>query len=747
MGDEFGRRVTSALRAGALAVVLVAGATVGFHDLFIDTAWMAPVAVAALGGIGLTVLWRLLDLPTWLGLVLTLGLGGLWLLAWYPLAAGLAWRQRPGAVWDGLRLARMEVAQQVAPTPLLTGMTLLLVIGTFLVSVAVTELLARNLALSAIMAGVVLWIAPLTIALPERSLVVTTLAFALPAVAVLALVDDPSLQRAGQPWKRRLGGLAVAVAVAVLAVPVAVRTPGHGAPPVFDLQGLGTTIQGYQPIVDVGDQLQLPTPRVVMEVETSEPAYLRTAALEVFDGRRWRVGNSLEQTTIPDSAYEDPTNGIGRSDEPATAEYGVEVVNLPNVYLPVPNAPVAVRPVAGPAALTYSRVGEFVATDSMTALSEAVTEGPDYVVAARIPSPTYDDVADVSVTTEPADLNVQLPVDEFELAGLAAQVVDDAGASSTIDQVLAVQDHFAGPDSAFTYSTDVPELSGENALRDFVLSTQTGYCEYFATAMAVMLRSLDVPTRVATGYLPGEELVAPEGDQPGRYEVSTTDAHAWVEVFFPDQGWLTFDPTPRSDTAGLRPDSSDLSPFAPLRGDGDTLDDPQGFTGENPLNAAPPSESIQDGTTGGLPAAVGVGRTGARILPWVLVGIVLLALAALWGGWWWARRVPDADDPVESGLLALSHLLVSAAALGRGRRPDETLHEVTRRWVDDDGVAAADAEAIAGLGSRAAFGSPISTTDASRLREACDRVGAQLRERASVTDRVLATPRRVRAKP
>lgn len=748
MADDFGQRVIRPLRAGLLALLLVGGATYGFRDLFIGSAWVAPVAVAILGGVTLTVIWRLLELPTWAGLTLTLGLGLLWLMAWFPLAAGLAWRDRPAALWDGLRLARMEIAQQVSPTPFLTGMSLLLVVGCFLVAVAVTELLARNLALSALMAGVVLWIAPLTIAVDERSLVVSTLTFAIPAVAILALVDDPIIGRAGQPWRRRLAGLTVAFGIALLAVPIAVRVPGHGAPPVFDLQGLGTTIQGYEPIVDVGDQLRLPSPRLVMEVETSRPAYLRTAALEVFDGRRWRVGQTLEQTTIPDSAYEDPTNGIGNAGGDATDEYSIEVVSLPNVYLPVPNEPVAVTPIAGPAALTYSRVGEFVATDSITALAEAEAEGPDYVARARIPQPTYDELAGVQVVPEPDDINVQLPVEEPQLTVLAEQVVREAGAESTIDQVLAIQGHFAGPDSEFVYSTDVSELSGDTALRDFVLSTQTGYCEYFATAMAVMLRGLDIPTRVATGYLPGETVRDPEADVPGLYQVSTTDAHAWVEVFFPGQGWLTFDPTPRSDTAGLRPDSEDLSPFAALRGNGETLDDPRGFTGENPINAeAPPSESQQLGNQGGLAGPVGVAGSSIRAIPWVLLVLSVLAVVALAVGWWWARRVPDADDPDRSGLLALSHLLVSASALGCGRRRDETLHEVTTRWVRQHGVDPDDAGAIADLGSRAAFGSAITRSEADRLRTTCERVGSHLRGDASVTDRVLATPRRVRAKP
>jgi hypothetical protein len=68
---------------------------------------------------------------------------------------------------------------------------------------------------------------------------------------------------------------------------------------------------------------------------------------------------------------------------------------------------------------------------------------------------------------------------------------------------------------------------------------RAGHCEYFASAMTVMLRSLGIPARYATGFLPGEY-----NDVGGDYIIRQSDAHAWVEVYFADYGWITFDPTP-----------------------------------------------------------------------------------------------------------------------------------------------------------------------------------------------------------
>ncbi|HZI86105.1 MAG TPA: transglutaminase domain-containing protein, partial [Pyrinomonadaceae bacterium] len=75
---------------------------------------------------------------------------------------------------------------------------------------------------------------------------------------------------------------------------------------------------------------------------------------------------------------------------------------------------------------------------------------------------------------------------------------------------------------------------------DFLFNVQTGHCEYFSTAMAVMLRTRGVPARVVNGFLPGEYNEAADA-----YTVRQSDAHSWVEVYFPDtNSWVTFDPTP-----------------------------------------------------------------------------------------------------------------------------------------------------------------------------------------------------------
>ncbi|HEU4769998.1 MAG TPA: transglutaminase domain-containing protein, partial [Pyrinomonadaceae bacterium] len=93
--------------------------------------------------------------------------------------------------------------------------------------------------------------------------------------------------------------------------------------------------------------------------------------------------------------------------------------------------------------------------------------------------------------------------------------------------------------SNFAYSLEM-KASGPDPLSDFLFNVQSGHCEYYSTAMTVMLRTHGVAARVVNGFLPGEY-----NETSGAYTVRQSDAHSWVEVYFPStRSWVTFDPTP-----------------------------------------------------------------------------------------------------------------------------------------------------------------------------------------------------------
>jgi transglutaminase-like putative cysteine protease len=131
------------------------------------------------------------------------------------------------------------------------------------------------------------------------------------------------------------------------------------------------------------------------------------------------------------------------------------------------------------------------------------------------------------VTQLPADLNPRIEA-------MAERWT--ANATTDYRKVLAIQQHFH--DGTFAYSTDVETADDADALVEFLTQTRTGFCQQYTSAMAVMVRALGLPARVAVGFRTGTQ------QEDGRYLVQTKDAHAWVEVLFPGYGWLQFEPEP-----------------------------------------------------------------------------------------------------------------------------------------------------------------------------------------------------------
>jgi protein-glutamine gamma-glutamyltransferase len=130
---------------------------------------------------------------------------------------------------------------------------------------------------------------------------------------------------------------------------------------------------------------------------------------------------------------------------------------------------------------------------------------------------------------------LQLPGVSAQVGRLAQEVTQRA--PTIYEKVLLIEGYLQ---KNFRYSLDVkPPPDGMLPIEDFLLHQKTGYCEYYATAMVLMLRHLGIPARLVTGFLPGEW-----NDFGNYYLVRQEDAHSWVEVYFPHSGWITFDPTP-----------------------------------------------------------------------------------------------------------------------------------------------------------------------------------------------------------
>jgi hypothetical protein len=167
--------------------------------------------------------------------------------------------------------------------------------------------------------------------------------------------------------------------------------------------------------------------------------------------------------------------------------------------------------------------------------------GPvQYLVAWRPGEPSTAELAAVGDPPVPEALVAYLQRSDSlgdEVRQLALRLT--AGAPTRLAKVEAIMEHLRG----FEYTLELQQaervLAGADPLEGFLFETRAGHCEYFATALAVLLREVGVPTRIVNGY-----YGAHHNDVGDFWAVRQADAHSWVEAHFGPLGWVTFDPTP-----------------------------------------------------------------------------------------------------------------------------------------------------------------------------------------------------------
>ncbi|MTV26176.1 transglutaminase domain-containing protein [Nitriliruptoraceae bacterium ZYF776] len=745
--------------AAALALAVVATFP-GFSRVFFDTGWRTSLLAGALGAIGVAALVRRLQGGAFASLLVSLTSLVLVTYVLHLPNVGLL----PGAesladARELLTAAFTELQEIPAPAPTLPGIALVLTAGGWLVAHAAHELAvrARRTGL-ALLPLVGLWVAPLVVPLPASPAWPRALPFLAAAALVLLLGADDDVVRDGPDPAPRVttSGVVVGSGALALALLFPWLLPGYGGEAWVDVTGANDP-RGYQPIVDVADRLQLPTERDVLRIAASERSYLRLAGLDSFDGFTWRLGPPGAGSFQPDASSLHRTDRELPPEEPVAAatpvRVDVEVLDLENIYVPTPYQPVRV---SGPERdeMIWSTEGGFLATwdveDAATLDGTprvGVRRGFTYRIEAERPSPDIDQLRAVEVGQELRERWTQLPRDYPRLGETAEQVFAAAGASTDIDRVLALQDWFS-TSGTFTYDLDVPALRGDDALERFVLEDRVGYCEYFATAMAVMLREVGIPARVAVGFLPGRVTLAADPDA-GRdlteYTVSTADAHAWVEVLFPEYGWMTFEPTPRADSTQLLPREDELTPTENEREraareareeaqpDDPTETDPiETPEPERPDGAPLPPEG--DGVES-APA-----EEGAPRWPWFVGAAgLLLGLGLLVG----RRRHagPAGGSPADRVLHAQRELFVTAERYGVGRRPAESAVETAERW-EQEGRVDGRASRFAGVAQAAAFGGDVDEVTAAEAEQVVADLEQLLRDSVPPRDRALAPVRR-----
>ncbi|MGH3885853.1 MAG: transglutaminase TgpA family protein [Pseudonocardiaceae bacterium] len=447
--------------------------------------------------------------------------------------------------------AAQQIRDGMPPVPESAELLCLVVVAFGLVAIAV-DTLAVSAAAPATSGLVLVGVVVVPAALSDRllpwwSFVLGALGFAL----LLTVHSDgrPAARRHlawgkfADPWKHLAaapaaitvgaGAIVVALLVGTSATAVGTGRPGTG-------DGRQISGIGLNPFTSLRGQLN--TGRVVdlFRVRGLEQrAYLRALTLSRFDARvGWQRG-PLDGAVPVGGAQQPPRRlplpvGVAEPVSGSVVQVQIEPINYVDNWLPSFGYPLVLADI-GPD-WNYD-------PDATTIFSDRRQRAQPYTEFGVLPQPDPQllraagpGVSAPFATIDPRYLDTG-GVDP-RVAQLAAQVT--AGSRTAFDATVAVNQWFSQPGSGFSYDLQTAPGNGGDALVDFLFTGRRGYCEQFASAMAIMLRTLHVPARVAVGFTPGIAT----GDSR---LITTEDAHAWVEAWFPGAGWLPFDPTPLSD--------------------------------------------------------------------------------------------------------------------------------------------------------------------------------------------------------
>lgn len=370
----------------------------------------------------------------------------------------------------------------------------------------------------------------------------------------------------------------------------------------------------------------------VLAVDASAPQYWQGAIFADFDGRSWHSSaQGGLQLWTPAGGMLRPSErqfeGQSRTDTATVLNSAVvDVVLSPGMAAGYAGDGVVISDADGNARFAEGRPAR---NTSYTVMSVAPNASDDALRGA-----TGADVSDPRWRFVPSTVAPRVRTLAAQLAG---------SASNRFDTVAAIEDYLKSHET-YDINSPLPQR-GDDPVDDFLFVSHRGFCEQFATAAVVMLRSVGVPARLVTGFAFGDTSA-----QPGKRVFRGSDAHAWVQVYYPGVGWVASEAT-ASGAAGAASSGN-----SSLRG------------------------QIADAVRSAW-RKVPHGRVGAFVV--VCVALVLGFAGTLLAGRWMIRRRrvaavgPAAQDgPVLAAYLRLERAL---AAQERARAPGETFAEFARR--------------------------------------------------------------------
>ncbi len=401
---------------------------------------------------------------------------------------------------------------------------------------------------------------------------------------------------------------------------------------------------------------------IVMDVRTQQPEFYRAQAYDNFNGNVWTTSQtattqlglgwgSAIQLPAP-SASDAPTRQI-------TDTFYVQK-QQPNIVF----SPYWPSQIYFPASTV--RVDGY---DSVRA-PILLEPGTVYSVVSQVPVTSPSMLRAASASTPPSQIGgvplsqyLQTPSDlpQRDVA-LARQIT--ASQPTEYDKVTAVQRWLQ---QNTRYNLNIPpEPAGVDAVDYFLFGSRQGFCEHIASAMAILLRSAGVPTRFVTGFNTGQL-----NPLTGYWQVRESDAHSWVEVYYPNVGWVEYDPThvvPPADPG--------------LSG---TFIAPRVFKAIASFIARVVPGPVKAAARRLWSGIEDVARAAA--VSWPIALAVLAALATAGVLLLRARRRRARGPPPTGAAAAFSSVCEDFARRGNSRRPADTPDELLRRLVRDDALA------------------------------------------------------------
>jgi len=551
-----------------------------------------------------------------------------------PTAASL------GHLWRLARFGLDETARFAPPAPAGHGILLLTVAGIGAAAVA-TDLLAVRLRRPAV-AGLpllVLFCIPLTTSAHQGVFGAMTV-FGVGMAGYLAMLavdarerlrlwgrlvtvwhrgQDPAVVQRGSPNTRELAaaGRRIGVAAVVIALFVPLLVPGLRDHKLFSGGGGGgeDLVTLPDPLVQMNLELQRRSPAHVLTYRTTDPdpQYLQVYVLSNLTSSTWTLAPAAGQLVHGGKLPATPGLSRGtvtsRESTRITLGKGLTTGAGKASFLPLPYP-----------ARTVSVDGDWRSDPrTLTMFSGQDLSGLSYTVNSREISPSAAQLEHAGVTPDSiSNSYLSVPSAFDPLVKLAQRIT--RGQATLYGDAVALQRWFTHP-GRFTYSLHVHQPDTAKALSNFLTKDRRGYCQQFAFAMAVLARLLNIPSRVAVGYTEGSSI------GHDRWDVRTSDAHAWPELYFQGAGWLRFEPTP----SGSDGQATASQPAYTLPAQTST---PGGTDTLPPATATVPQAGATPGSSGALsklghlstPGAAGA--TGARRsgLIWLIIVAVIAAL-------------------------------------------------------------------------------------------------------------------------